>query len=984
MTDSRAGPSAAGVFETPAARTRVRRSTKQVSAKKFDKMLKNLSSVKKGSERFPHLRSGSIDSVPGPGAATSSPPVGVHGQVDAREEQNAAPYTIGEEGEGGSRWTGGLGDNHLKTEYWLKTIKRNDWSEGLSKGPGLGPDGPTMAKVARRQLKGRDKVGQDSFAHEASTIFNPLTRRVPAATPHKIRGAAPRKPKMTARRDDDASAGDLTEVGAQTRDEDGTPIGLADRETQEALILHDLLNVLAGLEGQYITYEDRYKPDSPASQLRGATWSVDPALDPSLRDSVDRILPLATYYTSVFAFIDAKGTLEAGTVMHALCSAIRELLKDYQTLLVQLEHQLRISRDLTLQRLFYYITPTLRTLQLVHGLTSAIRDITHAALMSEDSEEETDEDDDDEPSDDDDGSLERNRREALGLDDDDGAEDALETVPGGPVKGGEILAMVWERDTTAHKLFMTLFQRASEPYGRIMLRWITTGELSDTYDEFMIAEDAHVNVASLESDPTDEYWDRKYTLRDDLVREQREQREQRGIDLAHEDEELGARGFLTGGARIPSFLMPWREKILLAGKYLNVIRECGKDVRNTGKRGGAGAIEDRRAESGLDNVDVSPEVDGDLMSDQGIQEAYERANKALLRLLLVDHSIVPRMHSMRHYFLMSSSDFFSSFVEAAGKELRQKINPTHIRDTTGNRLQSHLGLVLGSSSTVGFTDPYREDVKIELATENAYDQLKRIAETKGGVEAAREQLARRAKDRNHDTIAILELLQFSFSVQFPASLVISKKAILRWQFLQRPLIHLKTLEGSLSALWLVHSGTIWREKLASFPALEQWKKCVFRLRHRMLYLIQSMIAFITAEVLEPNWKNLEEKLENAKTVDGLMHDHFNFLNVCRKECMLTDTRLVDALQKLTSTIGLFIDRHNQLVDQLTIERSHYLAAAQAGEESGVTLTQDLMPFLHKYEKSWESRLRNFKDVVSLLASTENPAAQPLMQRLINA
>lgn len=198
---------------------------------------------------------------------------------------------------------------------------------------------------------------------------------------------------------------------------------------------------------------------------RRAQWLPRPTTDPSLRDSVDRILPLATYYMSIYAFVDAKGTLEAGTVMHALCSAIRELLKvsadaqrcsehktewstlgqDYQTLLVQLEHQFDTSMDFTLQRLFYYITPTLRTLQLVHGLTSAIRDITHATLMNDDSEEESDEDDEDDDASDEDGSLERNRREALGLDDDEGTEDGLETVPGGPVKGGEILAMLWER-----------------------------------------------------------------------------------------------------------------------------------------------------------------------------------------------------------------------------------------------------------------------------------------------------------------------------------------------------------------------------------------------------------------------------------------------------------------------------------------------------------------------------------------------------------
>lgn len=36
---------------------------------------------------------------------------------------------------------------------------------------------------------------------------------------------------------------------------------------------------------------------------------------------------------------------------------------------------------------------------------------------------------------------------------------------------------------------------------------------------------------------------------------------------------------LPGGACIPTFLQPWKHKVLLAGKYLNVIRECGIEVK---------------------------------------------------------------------------------------------------------------------------------------------------------------------------------------------------------------------------------------------------------------------------------------------------------------------------------------------------------------------------------------------------------------------
>jgi hypothetical protein len=35
---------------------------------------------------------------------------------------------------------------------------------------------------------------------------------------------------------------------------------------------------------------------------------------------------------------------------------------------------------------------------------------------------------------------------------------------------------------------------------------------------------------------------------------------------------------LPGGECIPPFLEPWKFKILLAGKYLNVIKECGIEI----------------------------------------------------------------------------------------------------------------------------------------------------------------------------------------------------------------------------------------------------------------------------------------------------------------------------------------------------------------------------------------------------------------------
>lgn len=89
-------------------------------------------------------------------------------------------------------------------------------------------------------------------------------------------------------------------------------------EIQEALILEDLLAVLLGIEGIYIA---RVGAEEPAQ------FAVDSGLDPALRDLVGRILPLATHYCASVAFVEARAHIEFGAVCHALCAAVRSVLK---------------------------------------------------------------------------------------------------------------------------------------------------------------------------------------------------------------------------------------------------------------------------------------------------------------------------------------------------------------------------------------------------------------------------------------------------------------------------------------------------------------------------------------------------------------------------------------------------------------------------------------------------------------------------------
>ena len=142
------------------------------------------------------------------------------------------------------------------------------------------------------------------------------------------------------------------------------------------------------------------------------------------------------------------------------------------------------------------------------------------------------------------------------------------------------------------------------------------------------------------------------------------------------------------------------------------------------------------------------------------------------------------------------------------------------------------------------------------------------------------------------TFSAIDALTLDYTVKFPLSLVISRKTILRYQLLFRFLLHLKHVEQSLSAMWIEQKAAPWRRAVPSHPEFERWRSRVFLLRARMLSFVQQILAFATFEVLEPNWRELERKLEKVQTVDQLLRDHVDFLDTCLKECMLTSSKLL--------------------------------------------------------------------------------------------
>lgn len=626
------------------------------------------------------------------------------------------------------------------------------------------------------------------------------------------------------------------------------PLKKLTADKQESAILEDLLFVFMGYEGQYIRYAEKFDPAQQKDRLAGPGFRILPGLDPSLRDLTTSVLKIATYYKAMEAFIEVQSREEFGAINHALCASISKLLKDYLVLIVQLEHQILSNSSFTLHLLHLHTLPTSHMMFQLYTLGQDI--LKKNALLEDDLDDSVD------GFDDVDNILEQLR---------EGGDLAPGSMSKKVCKGGNVLRLLTERlsfmsgDPAARILLQTLLRDASRPYMAMLNEWLHLGGIKDPHGEFLIKEQQSIKREKLEEDYTDEYWEKRYTIRD---------------------------------SDVPPQLEGVKDKVLLAGKYLNVVRECG-------------------------GVDVSKEVKDvpksfdDPQFLDNVNGAYAHANSSLLNLLVTTHALGARLRSMKHYFFLDRSDFFTYFLDLSTSELKKPWRLVNV-----GKLQSLLDIVLRQPGTVAAQDPFKEDIKVQMNNVGLTQLVMRVVNVRGfdempapDTEDRYRTPATKPATEEEDKMTGFEALEFKFSVPFPLSLVISSKTVFRYQILFRYLLSMRHLESLLVNSWEDHNKVLsWTHKSGD-PKLEMWKRRAWTLRARMLVFVQQTLYYCTSEVIEPNWQALMARVNGdnqdnngrpgsqkvTRTVDELMEDHVDFLDTCLKECMLMNSKLLKVL-----------------------------------------------------------------------------------------
>ncbi|EGI64216.1 PREDICTED: gamma-tubulin complex component 2-like isoform X1 [Acromyrmex echinatior] len=227
--------------------------------------------------------------------------------------------------------------------------------------------------------------------------------------------------------------------------------------SQESILLWDILYCLKGIDGSYIVSEPLTSPYGVK------TFNISPDVGISFKQLAQQILPLASYYSMTVRFVEEKVSPDDGQVNHALRGAIRSLLKDYLLFVVQLETE-HIHGKLSLQKLWFYIQPTMLTMSILSQITS--------------------------------------------------------TICKANARGGKVLSLLHEQtlnnvsgEAKSKELCLYLMQAASMPYMQILEKWVYKGVICDPYQEFFVEDNELIQREELPVDYSADYWEKRYTMR---------------------------------------------------------------------------------------------------------------------------------------------------------------------------------------------------------------------------------------------------------------------------------------------------------------------------------------------------------------------------------------------------------------------------------------------------------------------------------------
>jgi gamma-tubulin complex component 2 len=625
-----------------------------------------------------------------------------------------------------------------------------------------------------------------------------------------------------------------------------------DIRLQEALIIKDLLYVLMGLEGSYIRYSEKYNPSVEQLRMMGPDYKINKHLDASLKDVTKRMVLLSKMFSVLTCFTEMCCVESYGQVVQALVAEIRQFVKYYVQFLDHIEQQFKLNRAFTLRQFEQDLKSNI-TFKMKHlyDIVQSIYELN--ALRRRETEESAF-----------DNFIDNIRQDLRQT----GSVDLLsDTSHHHRVRGGLVLKIVRDKidansgDIKSREFLLQISNNISRGYVTMLNDWITKGQLNDQHNEFFIttnlARDFKVN--SLNSE---QYWDSKYVIKKD------------GLPKQFENKDV-------------------QLKVLLTGKYLNVLKECGVTL-------------DTFSDATVNSLDSSNLY---LV----IEQCYTAANNYIMDLFVRGYNFREFIVNLEGYYLLNNASRFLDFMNNSGHELKRQHDLISV-----SRLKRNFEVIFGNDSnlvaqllnvTMEKEPIYSyllEILKVEAIDaeqalkSNNFESLKNLISQTLNVERET------ATDpKSPENMRGVNYFNMELILPFPLNLVATRTVMIQYQLVFRHLTILHHTDKQLTDTWSeINKNKIWKYKHFDKP-IPKWISRARSLHDRMKDFIRIYMGFLTNDVIEKNWKQLVDYFDKIDDFEELVRVLQSYLNTVLKSSILTTEKLIKILSRLVQIINAY-------------------------------------------------------------------------------
>lgn len=647
---------------------------------------------------------------------------------------------------------------------------------------------------------------------------------------------------------------------------------ISEQRVQEALVVKDLLNVLIGLEGIYIRYNNSYDPMKVQDlDLRGPDFKIAKNMDLSLKSFTKRIIKLGKIFAVLTKFSTKFTESKYGSVLHKFCFEIRQFLTQVYLKFVvdECEEQFKNYSQYSIRNLEQALNnECIYKAQILYELCQDILQEMSRRQMMDRAEVDFNNFIDD---------LRKEERNVAGtssVSTTNDLENGILLMTDSRLcplaKGGIVLQLLQNKlksswgDQRNMEFLKQIFQNVSASYCSMLEKWLVDGVLNDPYDEFMIGDTAMNPSTQLNSLNSERLWDTQYVIRKDGLMEQ------------FQDKSV-------------------QFKVLMTGKLLNLFKHsCDLN-----------SLEGLLPEYHTEALKVLPQ---DTELKLYVDRSYERANK-LVWLLFKDGYHLPQvlLQFQKSYMLSGNSTFISKFFNKSIVELtRIKSEPIQLKlqrnfeyfqkqNSTGGLVSQLMNLNLDKNSLSELVEQFSSisaTTREQLEEEHHGNSLLKAH----NFQNLRDMLLRDLQKGTGTTTArySIHYLQFEIIVPFPLNCLISKPFVVQYQIIQRHLLLLHYYNKILEDTWFeINKNKIW--KYRQFPIeVHQWIRHCRILHDKMTQFMKLVMEYMVHDVVDKEWRSLNEYL----TENGNHHIYQcslklqNFLTNVMAHSLLTNSSLI--------------------------------------------------------------------------------------------